>query len=88
MQVKMPDERSPLLKDVECQKPRSASVVKLIAGLVGTWSYFEDGAPGFPANLPLSSQVFSSPVQTNISYLLSKIESQLPYTLLLVRHFY
>ncbi|KAJ5387068.1 MFS general substrate transporter [Penicillium cosmopolitanum] len=37
MQVKIPDEQSPLLKDTECQKPQPQGITKLLAGLVGVF---------------------------------------------------
>ncbi|CAI7662671.1 unnamed protein product [Penicillium pancosmium] len=37
MQIKIPDEQSPLLKDTECQKPQSQGITKLLAGLVGVF---------------------------------------------------
>ncbi|KAJ6096443.1 MFS general substrate transporter [Penicillium sp. IBT 16267x] len=37
MQVKMPDERTPLVKDAESQKSRPLGISKLLAGLVGVF---------------------------------------------------
>lgn len=36
MQVKMPNERTPLVKDAEAQKSKPLGISKLLAGLVGT----------------------------------------------------
>jgi hypothetical protein len=35
MQVTMPDERTPLVKDAESQKSKPLGISKLLAGLVG-----------------------------------------------------
>lgn len=38
-QFKMPDERSPLLKDSESQRPQPLGITQLLAGLVGTYPF-------------------------------------------------
>lgn len=62
----MPDERSPLLKDAESQKPKSPGITKLLAGLVGMQYFSWFDVHGRSADLPSSIQASSSPVQTNL----------------------